>query len=355
MKFFAQAITGISVLVLCVGATNVSAADNSIKTQYKIKSKIISPGYSIELPTPDSPYRPSLGSDHTVSAISGLYGQPIGSSYQDIEKQFGTPGFIFKPTEDTTIVAYGRDHWLTFHNNKLIRAQFESTLFNNTLTNYFEFDDRFDDRKWEVMNELKQGSEVEQQQLAALSQNNSSSASLILHTDVLFKNNQEYKTVEISGFTLSSANTDNAPVYDFTKSANSLLAQLNQKLQNLESASVIDVRDIVVKPLGKTQTSDKKRYYLYDPHTLVETVGFSVSRIIVTPDLMAEKYVKDTPWKFGEFSFNMPKDKTIKLAGDNAFAMNDYVEFERDDYVAKIYFEEIEDKPVAYSMELVVY
>ena len=343
--------------LLAISLSGIAQAKLEQKIVYKIQliSKFTFPGLTIKLPGEQTKSQPALGDDFTVSAENGIYGVALGSEYEQVEARFGSPNFVFTPSEDTTVLAYGRTHWLTFTNNKLTKVEYGTGLFNNTLVNYLEFDDRFDIRQWQVSGGLTAGSKVEREGNEQPTLTRHGSSILELHTDTLFKNNQKYKVEELSGFTLYAVNQSERPTYDFSQLNNQVLTRLNEQLEQKESVGLIDVRKLEYQPLAYSLKTGGKHYQLYDEHTLVEVVGNAVNRIIISPDFLEQDLVTGQPWQYGSFFYGMSKDAVLELAGDSAFTMSDYVAFERDGYDARVYFDEQNNKTIAHSMEVVLY
>ena len=114
----------------------------------------------------------------------------IGATIHEVENKFGTPSFRFGPVGDLVVLAYGRSHLFQFKNNNLVRASSEPVIFKNEFINYLEFDERFDERQWQLLDKYSKGDNVESEIIANANREGiSEETQLIVHTEKYLKNN----------------------------------------------------------------------------------------------------------------------------------------------------------------------
>ena len=70
-----------------------------------------------------------------ISLKNGLYGVKLGSTHQQVIAAFGDPSLVLSLFKGEVVIGYGRNHWLHFQNNKLVKVQSKLSVISPTLLN----------------------------------------------------------------------------------------------------------------------------------------------------------------------------------------------------------------------------
>ncbi|GGW81682.1 hypothetical protein [Alteromonas halophila] len=296
-----------------------------------------------------------LGDNVKVGPEIGLYGLKLGASKQQMLDKFGTPTLEFALSEDAQLISYGRDHWLVIKSGKLARVTYGKSLFSRTFINYLPFDERFDDRQWQITPQLSKGAKVAAEKLDESPVTLTKQGETVhVHTDRYLANNQKNEVVKVTGFTLED---DSEPVTMSVPAAlmnNKALSFLADTLNNGNVQSIA-LDDVPFSSFGRSQPVRRGQYHLFSATTLIETVGKNISKVHVNPGYLAAVEPDEADWQFGDFYFGQSEEDALAVAGDTAFYFDNMLEYERDNYTAKIYLEPHEDSYRVHSMEISVY
>ena len=91
--------------------------------------------------------------DSNISDSGTVYGVPLLTHFDDVVAVFGDPNSELYLSPDIKIIGYGRNHWLEFEADKLMRVYTEQPLFTVTGFNFIPLIDFYDDNKWIINNE----------------------------------------------------------------------------------------------------------------------------------------------------------------------------------------------------------
>ena len=92
-------------------------------------------------------------SDTNVSDTGTIYGIPLLSKFDDVVAVFGDPNVELYVSPIIKLIGYGRNHWLEFQDDKLMRVYTEQPLFTVTGLNFIPLIDFYDDNEWLINNE----------------------------------------------------------------------------------------------------------------------------------------------------------------------------------------------------------
>lgn len=309
-------------------------------------SKVINiPAYNVKKALPD------LIADTSVSLEKGMYGVNIGDTYEQVEKIFGEPTFTFYIGENWKILAYGRSHWLTFSNDTLVEAKYGESLFGNELVNNFEFDERFDDRVWQVNNVLRD-SEIEADTATHLEEGD---ISLTLVGSDYLRNNQAYRAQVATGFILQNkAVMATFPAISIPENER-MKDVLAKYMNDPASVSEFDASFLPGEGLGRTKTLDGQQYILMSPTMLVKVSSNHISGISVNNDFLKKSEVDFAPWTFENFQYGELKSEAVAKAGEDSFVLNDVIEIDRNDYLMTLYVTNMDQEARLYSIEMKIY
>ena len=315
-------------------------------------SNSISLKYKYEFVIPAKTRKPALPSSTLVSPETGIYGIALNSSMDTVLAQFGTPTFMFSPYPEWNILSYGRDHWLTFHNKTLMKISSASDLFNYSFLNHVPFDDRFDERKWHVADQIGKDDVVSDEQYTRLSGYRDKDTILELSTEEYLKNNQEYRSVVLTGFSLA---TENFSLPDnFFKALidnnNAVLSSVAAHLADDKKAITVDM--LSQRAFGITQEVRGRRFQLYDAFTLIETSGDAIYKIHVDPDYLSPLSSDYRHWQFNSFYYGQPVEDALRVAGEDAEHFGDSIVIEHDNYSLKLLTYGFAEEEHIYAMEL---
>ena len=236
-----------------------------------------------------------------------------------------------------------------------MRAASYSDTFKNEFINHLEFDERFDDREWELPGKLHKGDIVTPEQIEQFNrQAAGGNAQLSLVNEQLLKNNQEYTRTEVTGFALQSTANPIKFQWDFTPIENEALREFAGLLKQKHEDELLDIRNVKAQAIGQSRKNSGRYLYLFDTNTLVETIGSSVAEISVSPDLLKDSDIAKKPWKFDQFYFGQSLPEVMKIAPDNVFHYRDTVELEQNGYFATLFLNENDGKQTVYAMKISV-
>ena len=333
-----------------------AAPYNSAAQLFVSHGETKSRSYKIELTLtqPDTPDKPELNNDMTVGADAGLYGLPLGSSLEHTLSVFGTPTFEFLASDNKKVLAYGREHWLTFADDALVKVDYRTDLFAPTFTNNLAFDDRFDDRNWAISGKLKKGDTVTTEQLQE-AEAKVPDAVLRVKTKEFLVRNQQAKERQVIGFELFAPGHQQTDVAGTINQRSDVTSSIADRLKSGQSSSSLSIDNIAGNVRGKSKEAGHATLYLLDAFTVVETTGATISKVHANPDFMRNIDVPERAWEFGEFFYGQTEEDALKAAGDLAFFLNGELEIDGGNYIVRLYMEEFAGESRVYSMELSLY
>ncbi|MBD3584268.1 hypothetical protein HHX48_00790 [Salinimonas sp. HHU 13199] len=314
-------------------------------------------GSALTLELGDSKEQPEVES-RRIDLNDGVYGINPGDNLQTVLEKFGTPSFIFSPSDDWKVISYGRGHWFTFHHDELKKISSESDFFRYRLLNEIPFDDRFDEKKWALFDRYQKGQSLDQTEYKALvDEPPKEGQRLTVLADQYLTNHQQSRTVTLNGFELSNQNfayPDDilAPVLNVN---NQFLTYFATLLDTDTARNSSKISAIPFEPFGESILNRGKRMFLFDGHTVVSAIGDTISKVIVEPELIQFDDTPAQPWKFKSFYFGQSLDEALESAGPDAFFYRDYIEIDRGGYMIKLYLNEEHGEQSVYAMELDIY
>ncbi len=354
----------LSVSAELIGECKSSAAGQGELTPYNaqgLKQSALSLGtitigkaHTITIDTnQDTFVETELGDNRTISIDEGIYGLPLGATIQQMIDKFGTPTFEFALSADSRLFAYGRDHWFTFVNDALVKVSNSTERFTATFINYLPFDDRFDDRDWQVADTLVKSALLSPEAFNAHTSRYSSAAATLEVKTEQYTNRDNKKQVKVTGFELVKKGVTVPDDLPDAATQNEVLRFLSRQLN--ENGSDIKVTDIPHTDLGRTRKTRDGQYHLFNAYTLVEFVGKAISEIQINPNFMTAVTAEKKDWQFGNFYYGQSEQDALAAAGDMAFYFDHILEYEGDDYTAKVYLERQDGEYRVYNMEVSIY
>lgn len=204
-----------------------------------------------------------------------------------------------------------------------------------------------------MLDKYSKGDNVESEIIANANREGiSEETQLNVHTEKYLKNNQEYKALEVEGFTLMSPTAGKIPIFDFSDLANQRLSKLDSALSTKKAGQEIEISELLPMALGRTREFHGHTFYLIDANTLIETIGSRLYKVIISPGLLAEDYIVRKEWAVKDFYYGQSKEEVIKKGGKSSFSFSDSVIFEYGAGEAKVFFTKEGDTLVAHSMEI---
>lgn len=91
--------------------------------------------------------------DTNVSDSGTIYGVPLLSKFEDVIAVYGDPNTELYVSPIIKIIGYGRNHWLEFQEDKLMRVYTDQSLFTVNGLNFIPLIDFYDDNEWVINNE----------------------------------------------------------------------------------------------------------------------------------------------------------------------------------------------------------
>ncbi|MEW9797059.1 hypothetical protein [Alteromonas sp. CYL-A6] len=323
--------------------------------QFEAGSNTSTMQFSVQLDIALEEDRPDIGDDTDISPRSGMYGLPLGTGVQEVEARFGTPVFRLVPYAGALLVAYGRDHILMFHEDKLAAVTVGDSPFTAELTNHLPFDPRFDDRQWQLAGGYQKG-QILTQGADVATPENTGEVSLTLLTESYLSSGYDVSEEQVVGFTLAQRE---APGIDWQKALQHMMRPATGDYLGHYLAASDDVGGVTLdtlpgKPRGVSSLDGGSRYYLYDASTLVKAAGDNVTRVYMNPNFF--RFVSSPqPWTLGAFAYGQSEQAAVRAAGDDGFLFDHVLTIEKDNYLLELLMEKHDGQYRVYSAELSIY
>ncbi|MCW8091529.1 hypothetical protein [Alteromonas sp. ASW11-130] len=309
----------------------------------------------IEIENEKSFEQPELGDNFTVSVNEGIYGIPLQSRINEVKERFGTPSFEMMLADDSTLLSYGRNHWLTFQNGKLKKVEYPNTQVSNTLKNYIPFDDRFTDRRWKISESLYKNTllEIHDEDKNQLHYKGEKGA-LTIHTTTYLRNNQKYSQSQVTGFSLFSTDYSPSKVGRSDETNNTkILASIFNLVTSLDEPQSLGLSQFDFDPLAQMSKYKEEQVYLLSPLILVESVGEYIKKIVVDPGL--SKSAESSGWEMGPFASGQSEEEVNTIVENRGFFFDDILEIDNGKYMLKLFFEEVDGLNKLYKLEISIF
>ncbi len=302
-------------------------------------SKTIKHKWEVIVDIDEKPVKPALSDDISISLTSGIYGVPLGTTKDEVVALFGTPSFEMRMSDDTLLLSYGRDHWLSFNDGKLKKAEFNPSDITWSLKNYIAVDERFADREWRISDSLYKNAKIKTDELKSLNltQENTESK-LSVKTTTYLESNQQYVVTKITGFNLVSKDFRPRPAPKSKKQHNQeFFNHLFNLIENIGQGNGVALQALGVEPSAIIYADSNSKYLLMSPIMLLKSGGDLITKVIINPDLANNAQLSD--WRFGPFQYNQSSTDALNIDSEDTYFFDDVMELDMGRYLVKLFFE----------------
>lgn len=303
-----------------------------------------------------------------LSLKNGLYGVKIGSTYQQVITAFGDPSLVLSLLKGEVVMGYGRNHWLHFQNNKLVKVQSKLSAISPTLLNMVPLRDFFDEKPWLLDNkvarqssfsEIKSGMKIDvqlnnQKKVVIRGQENT----LILSFSYRSNDDNE-KNYFLEDFSLES-NLYSAPKF---KQKNNRIAQFEtlglilSKLTQGEIVKLALLNEELGDPIGRITISATSYIDIYNSSLLVEVKRSEVASIQLLEELfkIKEDTTENIPWSLGDFVQGKSITELNRFFPDDIYELGNAVQIDSDEFQLTLWFDDYDDKNMLYEAKVTIY
>ncbi|TPH15534.1 hypothetical protein [Litorilituus lipolyticus] len=335
----------------------------SVITTARIKTKFV-----FKPPVKPKLHRPEVLTNE-VSAIKGIYGLTISSTYEEVRETLGDPSVELQVSTDELILGYGRSHWFHFKNNEVVKVQTRIAPLSTTLLNEIPLLDFYDDKVWFVNGAIERNAsltkvkEVLGSDLALNNKNQiivkEDNATLILHFDYSIDHETNKKHFYLSDFTLQSSEHLPAKL-QASSQREAQFDAISGVYAKLQAESGIDAKLLesqLGNPVGRIYKSASHFLTLFNSNLYVETKREDIRSISFVEEVFAQQVSRelDIPWYLNEFKQDGKLDEMRQKFPIEAFELDNEVSIDTDNYQVTLYFEESKGASRLYEAKLVIY
>jgi hypothetical protein len=304
----------------------------------------------------------------SLSVGNGIYGVNLGSSYQSVIDTLGDPSVILSELEEEVILGYGRNHWLHFKSNQLVKVSTRLPRLSTSFLNIIPLRDFFDEQLWQLGNKLTRHSLLTdiQSTLEVKTDLNSKNQLVLknesnrLTLDFNFrKDASNGKQYYLSGFALQSNSyikTTYKTPQNLEFQFHSLATAFSQlKQENVESWS--SLKAMLGKPIGRIILSATSYLDVYNSNLLIEIDKAKLASIkLVEPLFNMRKSANEyKPWYLGDFIQNKSIAQLRSHFPVGALELDHKVLIDSDTYQMTLLFEELDSESALYEVKMSFY
>tara|TARA_R110001632_G_scaffold41444_1_gene104151 strand:- start:45084 stop:46481 length:1398 start_codon:yes stop_codon:yes gene_type:complete len=302
---------------------------------------------------------PALTSQ-TVNFTQGAFGLPLNSTYQQMLQHFGTPTGVFKLGGERKVVSYGRDFWLTFHNDKLISVTNQNVWLSNELLSMMEFDRRFELQNWQILDNIKLNMPM-------------TDIALLLETK---QDPRHFVRIKQEGLLITLQGVANRvvlnelPEYGVTfyalSNANFTVDKLNiltnQSATDMLSKFIelkgdkMDIQTLKSQALGLVRSDKDSTMLIMDNHIVLDIKGQELNKVYLLDSAFSKTQLKfDSPWQIGKLKQGLSIEDVKIYLGDDIFGFGDMLEVTNERYIQELYFSDYDTGLVLESSEITLF
>lgn len=289
-------------------------------------------------------------------SVYGAYGVKLNDNAAHVIEVLGTPTVDIKPNENLQILMYGRSHTFQFINDKLTVVASFNDDFTLDFKNMLEFDDRFDDLIWQIDNQYRRNTTLNELQTAKIKNDRMSlvgqSSVLSIYTEKL--TDDTVSTFNVKNFLLSKSQRQ---LLDKIVPPNSqkILAFINDKVTS--PATTFLVKDIPFTPTSVAWVGPTKRLFTFGQHVVVEVVGERIKTVHILENLYNKttRFYQPQEWQIGGYTQNMTKQELQQLVSSNSEYVNGKIEINNHGVNMAFYFYEQKGQSFLYAAEINFY
>ncbi|ALO33546.1 hypothetical protein CMT41_01530 [Colwellia sp. MT41] len=303
-----------------------------------------------------------------LSLVNGIYGATIGMSYKQVIGKFGEPSVVLSMFEGELITGYGRNHWLHFQNNKLVKVQSKLSVISPTLLNMVPLRDFFDQTPWLVANKVARQSSFSAVKSAlkmAVQLNNQKKVVIKGQENTLILSFR-YRTTDdnekkyfLEDFSLES-NLYKEPKF---KQQHSRIAQFEtlglilSKLTQGETVELALLNEELGDPVGRITISATSYIDIYNSSLLVEVKRSELASIQLLEELfnIKDDITANIPWSLGDFVQGKSITELDRFFPDDIYELSNTVQIDSDEFQLTLWFDDYDDKNILYEAKVTIY
>ncbi|WP_019029163.1 hypothetical protein [Colwellia piezophila] len=337
--------------------TNIAIGTTTIETKF-----VFTPPVKEQLNYP-------IITNTELSLKNGLYGVNIGSTYQQVIATFGDPSLVFSLFKGEVVIGYGRNHWLHFRADKLVKIHSKLSIISPTLSNKVPLRDFFDDIPWLIAKQI-----VRRSSFAAVKSALSADLKLNSKKQVVIKGQENSlilsfsynKSVEDNSkaYTLDhfslQANSYKEPSYQLGNRRESQFDILGLTLSQLNQEQVVDLQSLTSKlgqPIGRITLSVHSYIDIYNSSLLVEIKNSALASIQLLEQLFSldDEYAKKTPWFIGDYIQGKSIAQLREYFPIDSFELDNTVQIEAEQFQLTLFFDDNYNGNVLYEVAVTLY
>jgi hypothetical protein len=330
-----------------IGSTNTSSMNQQLKLVISSNKQSL---------------RPKITS-HNISISDGLYGMQLGSSFEQVIKAFGIPSTHFVFQNNDLIISYGRKHWLSFQNNRLVKIQSDSNVFSQNIVNQIPFINDFDDYSWKINNKVGYKEKLTSVREALniskpLSKKGNlklenQSGSMILDF-VSYKNDEtNSKEYSLRGFTIQSSDYEEPAFIPHKRHYHfSIINKVFSDLQLNKSINLEELKIELGEPIGKIILSTGSSLEIYNNNLVLKIENAQLSYIQMNEQALnnaSHQSKNATQWSLGSFQQGNSLEQASSFFPNDIFELNGAIEIEKENYTLLLHFDGNEENYPLYE------
>jgi hypothetical protein len=299
--------------------------------------------------------------NRTISASTGFFGIALESAYSQVIEKLGTPTFAMQFNERQQLLAYGRDIWLTFKDNKLVHVTNQNIWLSRELVNMLDFDERFEEQDWQLEGKITNNQAREEAKRLIANSGSSNKlkthhdkSTLHIHTEASRNSHTKVNTNKVTGFTLELSDSAISLIPELPDSSG--VTQVISTYINDTDRDEILIEQLKAFAIGRARIDSTSELLFYDNHLVVAVRGTSINKLHYIERVFAEhSSEEDQAWIFNRVSQGQSLEKVMQILGSDAFNFDDTVEVDAASYTKKLFFEQINGQNKLIAAEVSVY
>lgn len=306
--------------------------------------------------------RPAI-SDFSLSLQEGIYGVPLGSTYQQVVAKLGDPSAELFHYDNQRVIGYGRRHWFYFEQDSLVRVQSLKTELSQVISSEIPYWQDYDQHAWLINSKVGKSALLSEviDQLELDSSTKLNKNSQLVLTD---KGNKL-----VLQFTYSKDPQTNKKRYslsyfdyhvsDYKKAKalsdiaiEPLLNQLSQAYSSLDKQPLTSAQLNLSKPLAVIKIEPELQLKLFGNSLLVKQEKQRISQIRLEQGFFEHLQPTELAWALGPYQYGASMNKLSSYFDKSALIMPLDVVLEHDNYTLNLAFDDSDGTPVLYQAKL---
>lgn len=285
-----------------------------------------------------------------VSFLEGTFGIRVHMLKDEVIETIGSPTSEFQTTANQSVFSYGRNLWVVFENNRVIKVLSRNQWLSNSLVNLLAFDDRITN-KWKIMGIIEKGMSRDllldtglgkfvEKHLYVIS--DASGASIQIRLGLVIDGDKTGWEVESFSYGL----LEQMHLYDektLLRDTTNLYDVIYNIIQDMsEHGKAYRALKIDAVPIFRAVDNNGNIVKAYDNSLSIVFDNNELSSLSISESLFLYGSAK-REWAFGPFYFNQHEDELREIYGEEIFELGDYWEMFIGDSKYALFFSETEN------------